>query len=207
MNTSSNTNDEPDLVTLLGQVDEGDLLRLRERLARTADSEGMLDVAYRSVDSPLGTLLLAATDRGLIRVAFDGGDFDRVLEELSEKISPRLLRAPHKLDTVARELDQYFNGKRTEFDLPLDYRLATGFRRNVLDYLPEVPYGTTATYADIARLTGNPRAVRAVGTACAMNPLPIIIPCHRIIRADGSIGNYAGGPQAKQRLLELERPS
>ena len=197
-------NEESELPEPLARVDDAALARLHERLARTADAEGILDIAYRTIDSPVGTLLLAATDRGLVRVAFDRGGSDRILTELATKISPRVLRAPYKLDAIARELDQYFAGKRTSFDLPLDYRLASGFRRDVLAHLPEIPYGRTASYAEIARLAGSPRAVRAVGTTCATNPLPIVIPCHRVIRSDGALGGYAGGPIAKQTLLELE---
>ena len=197
-------NEESELLEPLARVDDAALARLRDRLARSADAEGILDIAYRTIDSPVGTLLLAATDRGLVRVAFDRGDSDRILTELAAKISPRVLQAPYKLDAIARELDQYFAGKRTSFDLPLDYRLASGFRRDVLAHLPDIPYGRTATYAEIARLAGSPRAVRAVGTTCATNPLPIVIPCHRVIRSDGALGVYAGGPIAKQTLLELE---
>jgi methylated-DNA-[protein]-cysteine S-methyltransferase len=204
MTTHDDVNDSTGIMQALTEVSESTLLRLRERLARSADNEGTLDVAYRTIDSPLGTLLLATTERGLVRIAFDRSGTDQVLNELSVKISPRILRAPHKLDSVARELDQYFEGTRTTFDLPLDLQLASSFRRNVLDHLPEIPYGHTASYADIARRVGNPRAVRATGTACATNPLPIVIPCHRVIRTDGSLGNYAGGPAAKQRLIELE---
>jgi methylated-DNA-[protein]-cysteine S-methyltransferase len=204
MTTHDDSHEADDIVQTLTETDETLLLHLRERLARSADIEGTLDVAYRTFDSPLGTLVLATTERGLVRIAFDRDGTDQVLSELSAKISPRILRAPAKLDGVARELDQYFAGARTTFDLPLDLQLASGFRRNVLSHLPEIPYGHTASYADIARWAGNPRAVRATGTACATNPLPIVIPCHRVIRTDGSLGNYAGGPAAKQQLIRLE---
>lgn len=197
-------NEEADITRVLTHVEDGALRRLSERLAKSADTEGILDVAYRTLDSPVGPLVLAMTEMGLVRIAFDRGDRDQVLAVLGEKISPRVLRAPHKLDPVARELDEYFNGKRTSFDLAIDYRLASGFRREVIKHLPDIPYGHTASYAEIARLAGSPRAVRAAGTACATNPLPIVIPCHRVIRTDGSLGGYAGGPAAKEALLALE---
>ncbi|MGH2548086.1 MAG: methylated-DNA--[protein]-cysteine S-methyltransferase [Thermomicrobiales bacterium] len=180
------------------------MLRLHERLARSAELEGILDIAYRTIDSPVGSLLLAATYRGLIRVAFASEGHDRVLSKLSNAISPRLLKAPGKLDVIARELDEYFDGKRTSFDLPLDFQLSSGFRRVVLSHLPQISYGQTASYAAVANLAGSPKAVRAVGTACATNPIPIIVPCHRVIRSDGSLGGYAGGPIAKETLLALE---
>ncbi len=152
--------------------DAGTLARLRLRLGQAADAEGLLDVAYTTVDSPVGTLLLAATPKGLVRVAYDIEDHDRVLETLSERISPRVLRAPKRLDAAARELDEYFAGRRQAFDLPLDLSLSRGFRQLVQRHLPEIGYGQTRTYGQVAALVGNPKAVRAVGTACATNPLP-----------------------------------
>lgn len=197
-------NDETSVAKSLSRIDEGTITRLRARLALAADAEGILDIAYRMIDSPVGPLLLASTPRGLVQVAFQNEDSEQVLAELSRKISPRVLQAPHKLDPAAFELDQYFDGKRTRFDLPIDYRLSSGFRREVLTHLPEIPYGNTASYGDVARMSGNPRAVRAVGTACGTNPLPIVIPCHRVIRMDGSLGNYVGGAIRKQQLLQFE---
>jgi methylated-DNA-[protein]-cysteine S-methyltransferase len=184
--------------------DAGTLERLRLRLGRAADAEGLLDVAYTTVDSPVGSLLLAATPKGLVRVAFDIEDHDRVLETLSQRISPRVLRAPKRLDPTARELDEYFAGRRRAFDLPLDLSLSRGFRQLVQRHLPEIGYGQTRTYGQVAALVGNPKAVRAVGTACATNPLPLVVPCHRVLRADGTPGRYAGGPEAKVTLLTLE---
>ena len=184
--------------------DADTLERLRLRLGQAAEAEGLLDVAYTTVDSPVGALLLAATPKGLVRVAFDIEDHDRVLETLSKRISPRVLRAPKRLDPAARELDEYFAGRRHAFDLPLDWRLSAGFRRAVLGHLPEIGYGHTASYSAVAQLAGNPKAVRAVGTACATNPLPVVVPCHRVVRADGSMGGYLGGPDAKRTLLALE---
>jgi methylated-DNA-[protein]-cysteine S-methyltransferase len=180
------------------------LSRLRERLAADAEAAELLDVAYRTVDTPLGPLLLAATDRGLVRVAFAIEGHDRALERLAREVSPRILGTPRRLDAAAREIDEYFERRRRTFDLPLDLRLAHGFRRTVLTHLPEIRYGTTASYADVARASGSPRAVRAVGTACATNPLPIVVPCHRVVRSDGSMGQYAGGVAAKATLLALE---
>jgi methylated-DNA-[protein]-cysteine S-methyltransferase len=195
----------PDLSQLLTGVDDADVLeRLRTRLAVAADRQELLDVAYRTLDSPLGSLLLAATDRGLVRIGFPGEGHERVLQELADRVSPRVLRAPARLDRAARELDEYFEHARSAFDVPLDLRLATGFRREVLEQLRGVRYGTTTTYAGLAARTHSPRAVRAVGTACATNPLPLVIPCHRVIRSDGSMGNYRGGLAAKQTLLALE---
>ena len=164
----------------------------------------MLDVAYRAIDSPVGPLLLAATEQGLIRVAFAREGHDAVLQTLADQVSPRILSAPGRLDAAARELDEYFAGRRHTFDLPLDWRLSAGFRRTVLSHLPEIGYGHTATYSAVARLAGSPKAVRAVGTACATNPLPLVVPCHRVVRSDGSMGGYRGGPDAKRTLLTLE---
>ncbi len=180
------------------------LVALHERLARAAQADGLLDVAYRTVDSPLGPLLLAATDRGLVRVAYEREDFDEVLARLADRVSPRILRSPARLDPAARELEEYFGGRRTAFDLTLDHALSSGFRAEVQRHLPEIPYGSTATYGALAELAGRPRAVRAVGTACATNPLPIVVPCHRVVRSDGSLGGYVGGIDAKTALLRME---
>jgi methylated-DNA-[protein]-cysteine S-methyltransferase len=184
--------------------DPGALSRLKHRLGLAAEAEGLLDVAYTTVDSPVGPLLLAATPRGLVRVAYGIEDHDRVLDTLSQKISPRILRAPRRLDVVARELDEYFGGQRRAFDLPLDLSLSGGFRQLVQRCLPEIGYGQTRTYGQVAELVGNPKAVRAVGTACATNPLPVVVPCHRVLRADGTPGGYVGGAKAKAALLSLE---
>ena len=184
--------------------DAGTLSRLRERLGLAAEADGLLDVAYMTIDSPVGMLLLAATPKGLVRVAYDVEDHDRVLETLAQQISPRLLRAPKRLDMAAHELDEYFGKKRRAFDLPLDLSLSRGFRQLVQRRLPEIGYGQTRTYGQVAELVGNPKAVRAVGTACATNPLPVVVPCHRVLRADGTPGGYVGGPAAKMALLRLE---
>lgn len=175
---------------------------LHDRLVADAERAGLLDVAYRTVESPVGPLLLAATPAGLVRVAY--GSPDEALAALAEKVSPRILHAPGKLDAVARQLDEYFAGRRRAFDVPLDLRLASGFRRSVLDHLPDIGYGRTWSYAEVAAAAGSPRAVRAVGTACALNPVPVVLPCHRVVRSDGSMGRYAGGDEAKRTLLALE---
>lgn len=194
----------PSLHPTLDHVDPALLRRLHDRLVAGAVEEDLLDVAYRVVDSPVGPLLLAATPAGLVRVAFAQEGHDAVLARLAERISPRVLAAPARLDAVARQLDEYFAGRRHRFSLPLDLRLTGGYRRTVLDHLVEVPYGRTESYAEVARATEHPRAVRAVGSACATNPLPVVVPCHRVLRSDGSLGGYLGGLAAKTRLLELE---
>lgn len=185
-------------------VSPSELDVLRDRLARTADQDGLLDVTYRTLDTPLGTLLIAATERGLVRVAYEREEFDRVLETIAQRVGPRIVRTPARLDAVARELDEYFTGRRTTFDLALDHSLSSGFRAEVQRSLPTIAYGHTASYGDIATLVGRPRAVRAVGTACATNPLPIVVPCHRVVRSDGSYGGYVGGVEAKTTLLTME---
>jgi methylated-DNA-[protein]-cysteine S-methyltransferase len=189
---------------LAAPADAEVLARLHTRLAEQAAAENTLDVAYRTVDTPVGTLLLAATAAGLVRVAYPSQDHDLVLTQLAERISPRVLLAPARLDLAARQIDEYFGRRRHGFDFPLDLRLAGGFRRIVLSHLPEIPYGATASYATIAAAAGSPRAVRAVGGACSGNPLPLIVPCHRVVRSDGSLGGYVGGVDAKRVLLELE---
>ena len=185
-------------------ADGSALARLHQRLERDADSAGVLDVAYRTVDTPVGTLLLAATTAGLVRVAYDVEGHDAVLAGLADRISPRVLRAPARLDSAARQIDEYFAKRRTVFEVPVDLRLADGFRRDVIDHLRDIAYGHRESYATVAAAIGHPRAVRAVGTACAHNPLPVVIPCHRVVRSDGSTGQYVGGPLAKSTLLDLE---
>ena len=186
-------------------ADPGHLQDLHARLSVAAQRAGLLDVTYRTIDSPVGPLLLAATDQGLVRVAYESENHDAVLQSLADRISPRVLAAADRMDLAARELDEYFAGRRRSFDLPLDWRLATGFRRAVLGTLASgIDYGHTASYAAVASLAGNPKAVRAVGTACATNPLPVVVPCHRVVRSDGSLGGYLGGVAAKQALLALE---
>lgn len=185
--------------------DEGQTMtRLHDQLVAAADTVRLLDVAYRTVDSPVGTLLLAATDQGLVRVAYELEDHDQVLQTLCNQVSPRILYAPRRLDQVARQVAEYFAGERRDFVLPLDFQLAHGFRREVLTHLAMIDYGQTESYSQVAAATGRPRAVRAVGSACAANPLPIIVPCHRVLRSDGTLGGYVGGLQTKAALLSLE---
>jgi methylated-DNA-[protein]-cysteine S-methyltransferase len=193
-----------DLFAALPVHDEAARHRLHARLVAAAEQAGILDVAYRTIDTPVGTLLLAATDQGLVRVAYASEDHDLVLRQLADRVSPRVLRAPARLDSPAKELDEYFAGRRSRFDLPLDFQLSRGFRRAVLSHLTEIGYGTTASYAAVAAAAGNPKAVRAAATACATNPLPVVVPCHRVVRSDGSIGGYAGGTDVKKTLLALE---
>jgi methylated-DNA-[protein]-cysteine S-methyltransferase len=197
--------DTAEALLALAAAEPQTLERLHGRLEQAANRAGLLDVAYTIVDSPIGPLLLASTVKGLVRVAFGSEDHDRVLETLAIGLSPRILRAPHRLDEAARELDQYFTGSRTTFGLALDLSLSSGFRQQVQRHLTEIAYGRTQSYAQVARLVGNPKAVRAVGTACATNPLPIVLPCHRVLRSDGTLGGYAGGLAAKSALLNLER--
>jgi methylated-DNA-[protein]-cysteine S-methyltransferase len=186
------------------RVSDDHLAALQTRLSRRADTSGVLDVAYRTIDTPVGTLLLAATTRGLVRVAYEREDFDHVLDALATRVSPRILRAPERLEDAAHQIDEYFAGRRTDFELPLDYSLSSGFRRLVQRHLPDIAYGHTQTYKDVAAVVGNPKAVRAVGSACATNPLPVVVPCHRVLRTDGTLGGYIGGLEAKTALLRLE---
>jgi methylated-DNA-[protein]-cysteine S-methyltransferase len=187
-------------------IDQDHLRRLHARLERDAQAGDLLDIAYRTVDSAVGPLLLAATPLGLLRVAFASEGHDNVLQNLSARVSPRVLEAPTRLDPVARQLEEFFTGRRQSFDVALDWSLSHGFRRTVLEHLnTDIGYGTTTSYATLARLSGSPKAVRAVGTACATNPIPIVVPCHRVIRSDGAVGAYRGGPAAKSALLDLER--
>lgn len=182
---------------------EKSLEALRERAA----AEGLLDVAYASADSPFGTLLLARTPRGLVRLALPGEDTEETLADLAARVSPRVLEAPARLDEERRELDAYFSGRRRAFELPIDWQLSHGFLLRARKEIAAIPYGETRTYTDLARGAGNERAVRAAGSACSRNPIPLVVPCHRVLRSDGSLGGYAGGLEMKQRLLELERDS
>lgn len=198
---SSVTPTDVDLTTQL-PVDDHHLTALRDRLANAG--QRWLEVSYTTIDSPAGALLLATTSQGLARVAFACQDFDRVVEQLADRLGWRILRAPAPLAQAHRQLDEYFDHRRKQFDLPLDHRLSSGFGASVHQYLPRIGFGERASYAEVAQAVGSPRAVRAVGTACAKNPLPIVVPCHRVVRSDGSAGQYAGGPEAKGLLLDLE---
>jgi methylated-DNA-[protein]-cysteine S-methyltransferase len=188
----------------LPAVDEDVSRRLREWLIAAAARDGVHYIAYRTMDTPVGSLLLAATEQGLLRVAYEREDHDAVLGALAGAVSPRILAAPARLDPVVRQLEEYFSGGRRMFEVPLDFRLSKGFRRAVLAHLSDIAYGRTESYAQVAAAAGSPKAVRAVGTACATNPLPVVVPCHRVVRSDGSFGGYVGGEDAKNALLTLE---
>jgi len=174
------------------------------RFAERAATEGLTDVAYTTVGSPFGPLFLATTAKGLVRVAFDSESDDDVLDELARKISPRVLEAPSMLDLVRRELDEYFAGDRRRFDMTLDWRLSRGFAERVLRATAKIPYGSVSTYMSMATAAGNARAYRAAGNALGSNPIPIIVPCHRVLATGGGLGGYGGGLPMKKALLELE---
>lgn len=174
------------------------------RLAERAAEERLLDVAYTSADSPFGPLLLARTRKGLVRVGLPNQDSNELLVDLAERVSPRVMEAPAQLDETRRELDLYFEGKLDHFDLPLDWRLSDGFQLRVQKAIARIPYGRTRTYTEMATRAGNERAVRAAGTACGRNPLPLVVPCHRVLRSGGGLGGYGGGVPMKRGLLELE---
>ena len=197
------------LIHTLASPDAPDTIRsdvrsLHDHLVERASATGSLDLGYRIVDSPVGRLLLAATDLGLTRLAFESEDHEAVLDALADRIGSRILRDDKRIDELSRELDDYFAGRRHAFDVPVDLRLSHGFRLEVLRHLRAIPYGHTESYAEVAASAGNPRAVRAVGSACATNPIPIVVPCHRVVRSDGALGGYLGGVAAKRLLLDLE---
>ena len=187
-----------------------DLEAAKGSLLARAEGEGLIDVAYATVDSPFGEMLVAGTDRGVIRVAFPhrkgtaARDWEALLEEIAEVVSPRILEAPARLDPVRRQLDAYFEGKLHDFSVPLDWRLTKGFQGKAIHQIARIPYGKTISYGELAARAGNPRAFRAAGTACGANPLPPIVPCHRVLPAGGGVGNYGGGPEMKRALLKLE---
>jgi len=174
------------------------------RLAARASEESLLDVAYTTADSPFGKLLLATTPRGLVRLGLPNQNADALLVDLATRVSPRVLEAPAQFDEARRELDLYFEGKLTDFDLPLDWQLSRDFRRRVLRAIARIPYGQTRSYTQMATSAGNERAVRAAGTACGSNPLPLVVPCHRVLRSGGALGGYGGGLPMKEGLLRLE---
>ncbi|MBA3263952.1 MAG: methylated-DNA--[protein]-cysteine S-methyltransferase [Thermoleophilaceae bacterium] len=174
-------------------------------LAERASAEGLLDVAYATVDSPLGPLVVAATPRGIVRLAYtESRGVDDVLEDLAAKLSPRILEAPQRLDEARLELDEYFEGRRSGFDLPIDWSLTHGFTGKVLRQTARIGFGRTSTYAEVAGRAGSPRAVRAAGNALGANPIPVVVPCHRVLRTGGALGGYTGGVERKEFLLRLE---
>ena len=174
-------------------------------IAERAAEEGLLDVAYTSVDSPLGPLVVAATPKGLVRVSYtEFRGEDEVLEEIARRVSPRVLEAPARLDGVRRELDEYFEGRRERFETPVDWSHLAGFTREVLRATAAIPFGDVSTYAGVAEAAGSPRAVRAAGNALGANPMPVVVPCHRVLRTGGALGGYTGGLERKEFLLRLE---
>jgi methylated-DNA-[protein]-cysteine S-methyltransferase len=189
---------------LRGAVTASDLESATAKLLTRAEGEGLVDVAYATADSPFGRIFLAATDRGIVRVGLPNLPIDTLPEELAALISPRVLESPKRLDPARRQLDAYFEGKLHEFDVPVDWRLTRGFADKVLHVVDSIPYGETLSYGEVAAEAGNPRAFRAAGTACGINPVPLIVPCHRVVQASGDPGNYGGGPEMKRQLLKLE---
>jgi len=187
-----------------GSTSSGAAAGAAQRLSARIAAEGLADVSYAPVDSPFGTLLLAATRRGLVRLAFPEEDVDSVLERLARRISPRIVEAPAPLDSVRRELEEYFSGARRKFELPLDWTLVGPFGRRVLRVTSEIPYGGVLSYREVAADAGSPRGSRAAGNALGSNPIPIVIPCHRVLRSGGALGGYGGGLERKRWLLKLE---
>jgi methylated-DNA-[protein]-cysteine S-methyltransferase len=178
--------------------------RVTAELARRADAAGLLDVAWATLDTPLGPIAVFVTPRGLVRVAYDRENFGEVAAEVAEQVSPRVLVAPQRTDVVREQLDDYFEGHRRSFDVAIDWTLVHGFNQGVLRATADIPFGETASYGEVAAAAGSPRAARAAGNALAGNPIPIVVPCHRVIHADGGIGGYTGGLDNKRFLLRLE---
>jgi methylated-DNA-[protein]-cysteine S-methyltransferase len=168
---------------------------LTDRFLQRADAEGLVDVAVATMDSPIGTLLLMATPKGLVRIAFEDENRDEVLGEVA---------MPRRLDPVRRELDRYFAGELQDFEVPLDWSLVGDFARKVLRRTARIPYGSVASYGEVAMEVGTPRGARAVGNALGSNPIPVVVPCHRVVRTGGAIGGYGGGLPRKRYLLALE---
>ena len=189
-----------------GRTASDDVTDAVRRATDRAAAEGAADVAYAIVDTPAGRLVAAATEAGLARLAYEdfNGGLDAILDRLASRLSPRIVEAPARLDAVRRELDEYFEGTRRDFDLPLDLRLAAGFGRRVLEVTSQIPFGAMKTYKDVAALAGNERATRAAGNALGANPVPIVVPCHRVMRTGGGLGGYTGGLHRKELLLRIE---
>jgi len=177
-----------------------------ERFARRAAREGLIDIGYDEVDSPWGRMLAAASDRGLLLLLFPENDVEAHLRGLAARVSPRILRSARALEPTRRELGEYFEGRRRNFDLPIDWdAVLSGFGRRVLEYTSAIPYGQVRTYREAATAAGNAAASRAAGNALGANPIPIIVPCHRVVRTGGGLGGYGGGLPRKEWLLDLER--
>lgn len=181
-----------------------DLDQFRDALARRAEAEGILDVAHGTVDSPLGALTVMVTPRGLVRLSYPGEGIDAQLQELADRVSPRILAAPDRTDEARRQLDDYFEHRRRSFDLPIDWRLVRGFAGDVLRATARIPFGSVSSYREVAAEAGSPNAYRAAGNALGSNPIPIVVPCHRVLHAGGGLGGYTGGVERKRFLLELE---
>jgi len=176
------------------------------RAIAAARREGLIDVAYDTVDTPFGPMLVAVTPKGLVRIAFQGEDFEDVLTDLAARLSPRVLEEPKATQAARRELDAFFAGRLRSFDLPLDWSLSSGFALRVRKATYRIPYGLTSSYGEVAAKAGNPRASRAAGNALGSNPIPIVVPCHRVLRTGGALGGYGGGLDMKTALLRLEAP-
>jgi len=193
-----------EMIRSVAQADAGAAEAAARRFAERAAADGLVEVAYATTDSPFGPIILASTDRGLVRLNLPRYDADEFLARLSQEISPAMLELPARFDPIRRQLDDYFEGRLKKFDVPLDWQLVHGFQEKVLRRTYAIPYGRTLTYGEVAAKAGNPRAFRAAGTALGRNPIPLIVPCHRVTRAGGVPGNYGGGPEMKKALLELE---
>jgi methylated-DNA-[protein]-cysteine S-methyltransferase len=205
MSNADNNHNVPNLAARLAEAETvgPSLDDLLDGVTRAAEAEGLIDVAWAVTETPIGPLTLAATPEGVVRIEF--GHDDRTLEDLANRISPRVLRAPRRLDLVRRELDEYFAGKRHVFDVPLDWRLSHGFRLTVLGELARsVPFGQIVSYKELSERAGNPKASRATGSAMATNPIPIVVPCHRVVGSNGSLTGYGGGLDTKLWLLRHE---
>jgi methylated-DNA-[protein]-cysteine S-methyltransferase len=181
-----------------------DLDAFRRALTRRAADEGLVDVAYGTVDSPLGPLTVMVTPRGLVRLSYPGEGIEEQLAELAERVSPRILEASERTDDVRRQLDDYFEGRRHAFAVSIDWRLVRGFAGDVLRATARIPFGAVSTYREIAAEAGSPNAYRAAGNALGSNPVPIVVPCHRVLHAGGGLGGYTGGLDRKRYLLRLE---
>jgi methylated-DNA-[protein]-cysteine S-methyltransferase len=178
--------------------------RAARELMLRAERDGLVDVAFGEVPSPFGNLLVAATRRGLVRLAYPNEDRDEALGDLARRLSPRILEAPGRTDEIRRELEEYFEGRRQRFGVGVDYALTSGFTQKVLRATARIPFGSVSTYQEVAGRAGNARAYRAAGNALGSNPIPIVVPCHRVLHSGGGLGGYTGGLDRKRFLLSLE---
>jgi methylated-DNA-[protein]-cysteine S-methyltransferase len=184
-------------------LDVADAVR---RATARAHTEGAVDIAYAELDSPLGTLVAASTGTGLVRLAYEdfNGGLDAVLDHLATRVSPRIVESRRRHDDLSRQLEEYFNRRRDHFDVPVDLQLTHGFTTQILEAIRAIPFGQTSNYKGVATVAGNAKAVRAAGNACGANPVPIVVPCHRVLKTDGGLGGYTGGVEKKETLLRLE---